>query len=387
MKIIAFILTLFVFFSCIIACNGTTDENTSDNTQPITENIDTEVEKDSVNLRVLSFNVRQDLVSVASILNSVSKNRVQAVREQILSYEPDVIGLQEDIKIWVDNVGLKSKGYTEYLGVTENIAKERCAIYVKQGIEVVENGYKWLTRDGTESTVALSYPELTDGDGKYDMSFNDLLSISVINDVSLTASYTDSAKNWGAKVNSRLMNYVVLNVNGEKVIYVNTHLQHRGYSDAAYSDHPLYMLRYYERCAQLEVVCKNIDEIKQRYPEASVVITGDMNDTSYSGFYDKLTETYKDSIKVAKKGSKLEHSWNAAFKVESQGQGYVSENENKVSSRLDYCLVSADLEDCVTFYQVGKTKWTLEKAEGTGKENVDVYPSDHLPIIVDIAIK
>lgn len=387
-KALAFVLALLMLLPLAVGCNDTEGTDTLAGTDTETESVGGEDNsKQAQNLRVLSFNVRQDLVSIASILNGVSKNRVQAVREQILSYEPDLIGLQEDIKIWVDNIGLKSKGYTEYLAMPESTSKERCAIYVKNGIEVVENGYKWLTRDGTEGAVALSYAELTDGDGKYDMSFNDLLSISVVNDASLRAQYTDSTKSWGAKINSRLMNYVVLRLNGEDVIYVNTHLQHRGYSTGEYTDHPLYMLRYYERCAQFDIVCKNIEEIKQRYPNASVVITGDMNDSSYSGFYDKLTENYKDSLKVAAKGTKLDHSWNSAFKVENQGQGYVSNDEHKVTGRLDYCLVSADLEDCVTFYQVGKTKWTLAKAEGTDKENVDVYPSDHLPIVVDLAIK
>ena len=57
------------------------------------------------NLRVVSMNVRMVLLpTTGTRLDNRSQNRVRAVREQLLSYEPDLIGLQEDVQRWIDNI-------------------------------------------------------------------------------------------------------------------------------------------------------------------------------------------------------------------------------------------------------------------------------------------
>lgn len=48
---------------------------------------------------------------------------------------------------------------------------------------------------------------------------------------------------YGSKLAAHLMNWVVAEINGKNVIYVNTHFQHRGIDHSDYSRHPLYMLR------------------------------------------------------------------------------------------------------------------------------------------------
>lgn len=341
------------------------------------------------NLRVLSFNVRMDLQPTIGMINGVSLNRVQAVREQILSYEPDLIGLQEDVPRWIDNIAIDTNAYTAYrpdasMGRTE----EYCSIYVRNGIKVKNSGWKWITADGTNNTVALTYSELTDGDGKYDMSAQDLSTLGITNNATLKTTYKDdeTGTNYSNKLAARLMNWIVAEVNGQDVIYVNTHFQHRGYNNRAYDEHPLFMLRYYERCAQFDMVQDQIEILKFLYPNASVILTADFNDTSYSGFYEKIRESYTDSMKAAKKGIKIENTWNAAYDNDKQGQGYTATNENLVSGRIDFCFVSDDLSDSVLLYRTGACKWTLEMSEATLVTNVNVYPSDHLPVIVDLAV-
>ena len=345
------------------------------------------------NLRVVSMNVRMDLLpTTGTRLDNRSQNRVRAVREQLLSYEPDLIGLQEDVQRWIDNIKIDPELYTAYRpDVTMSIhTQEYCSIYVKNGIAVKDSGWKWLTSDGTDGTVTLTYAELTNGDGKYDMSAQDLSTLGIRNDATLKTSYTGSNGtnanySYGPKLAARLMNWVILEVNGQTVIYINTHLQHRGYNNKEYSEHPLYMLRYYERCAQMDAVNAQAEILKAQYPGASVIVTADFNDTSKSEFYSKAMETYLDAMKIAKKGTRLENSWNAAYDNDKQGQGYVSPNENQVSGRIDFCLLSNDLENCVARYQLGVCKWVLDE-DITLVKNVNVYPSDHLPIIVDIKI-
>ena len=390
-RILALILCICLMLPMAVSCKDTADEpsDTSD-TEETTQPPETEEIIGDPNLRLVSFNVRMDLVNTVVGLNGPSKNRVQAVREQILSYDPDVIGLQEDVQNWVDNINISADSYTRYIPDVKMDAAthEYLSIYVKKGITVKENGWKWLTSDGTNKTVASTYAELTDGDGYCDMSVNELMELGIVNDAGLKLTYTDrsTGKSYGNKLAARIMNYVVLEVNGRDVIYVNAHFQHRGYDDGEYTDHPLFMLRYCERLLQYDMVKAQIEELQKTYTDAYVIMSGDFNDKSTSGFVKTVEKDFLDSMDISKKGSKVEHSWNAAFDISKQGQGYTSDKENKPHSRLDYCVVSQNLKKRVALYQVGNAKWTLAMAEGTLLENVNVYPSDHLPVIVDFVI-
>ncbi|MBQ9112623.1 MAG: hypothetical protein IJY08_03480 [Clostridia bacterium] len=389
-RILVFLLCICLLLPMAGACNDTGDhpaDTTDTQEAPSTEEI-----IGDPNLRLVSFNVRMDLnTTVLGTLDALSKNRVQAVREQILSYDPDVIGLQEDVQNWVDNINISGDVYARYIPDVkmDSSTHEYLSIYVKKGITVKAHGWKWLTSDGTNQTVAATYAELTDGDGYYDMDAFALMDIGIVNDAGLKTTYVDrndNNKSYGNKLAARIMNYVVLEVNGKDVIYVNAHFQHRGYSEGEYTDHPLYMLRYCERGLQYEMVKAQIEELKKTYTDASVIMSGDFNDGSTSGFFKNVEKYLFDSMEIAKQGSKLEHSWNSAFDISKQGQGYVSDKENKLNGRIDFCVVSEELKNRVMLYQVGKVKWTLALAEGTQKQNVDVYPSDHLPVIVDFAI-
>lgn len=353
-------------------------------------------------LRVMSFNVRMDLYAedgqlnpTGKTLNAVSQNRVRAVQEQLLSHKPDLIGLQEDVQNWIDNIDLGTD-YTAYRPALSNATptQEYCSIYVKKGIHVKDNGWQWLNAGNASGGVALTYAELTNGDGKYDMSSDDLIALGITDDASLKNKYFGTLfkqngtimenHSYGPALAAHLMNWVVAETNGECVIYVNTHLQHRGTDHSDYSKHPLYMLRYYERCAEFDIVEAKITILKQTYKTDRVVVTGDFNDCAESAFYNKVAALYSDSKTVAISDLAGEDTWNSAFSakdIEYQGQGYsANDHDTGKADRIDFCFVSDALKNSVYMYRTGGCQWKLSGA-GTV-----VYPSDHLPVVVDLRI-
>ncbi|MBQ8817308.1 MAG: endonuclease/exonuclease/phosphatase family protein [Clostridia bacterium] len=306
-------------------------------------------------------------------LNEISKNRVQAVSEQILSYEPDLVGLQEDVNNWVNNMSL-GDGYVRYKPDIEHTVNtaEYCSIYVKNGITVKDSGYKWLTSSGAYGTFALSYDELTDEDGKYYMTDDELSALGITDSQTL---YTSSK----TALESRLMNYVIVEVNGRDIIYVNVHFQHRSQNTATEEQTKI---RYYERCAQFEMVQNQIADLKTRYTDACVIITGDFNDYAGSDFYNAVVSSYTDSKTVAITDNAVSDTWNSAFDVDTQGQGGTrTDTDTGSNDRIDFCFVSNELKNCVVEYQTGDYKWTISETDTV------VYPSDHLPIIIYLEVK
>lgn len=350
-----------------------------------------DVIEEKTSLRVLSFNVRMDFVLNGHNLNAASQNRVQAVKEQVLSYEPDLIGLQEDVQNWIDYLSFDEEAYTRYLP-DEKMSKdtaEYCSIYVKNGLQVQDCGWQWLTSDGTGESVALTYEKLTSGDGEFTLTVEELRQLGITDDASLKEKYTDekTKKSYGSKLAARLMNYVVVEKDGNMILYVNTHFQHRGYNNKSIEEHPLYKLRYYERCAQFQLLQEKISTLKEQYSNLQVIITGDFNDTQDSEFYEYVAQFYTDSRRVAKKDDSPDNTWNAAYSNDRQGQGYESSHEGELVNRIDFCFVSEGLKEQVDSYQVGDCFWILEQATATLGENVKVYPSDHLPVIVDVYLE
>lgn len=348
-------------------------------------------EAQDTSLRVLSFNLRMDFVLNGRLLSAASLNRIQAVQEQILSYEPDLIGFQEDVQNWIDNLVFDEENYTRYLPdekMTSETA-EYCSICVKKGINVKDSGWQWITSDKTGDSVALTYEELTDGDGEFELSMQELAELGISNNASLKEKYVDqnTRKSYGSKLAARLMNYVVIEQNGRTVLYVNTHFQHRGYNNKSYDEHPLYKLRYYERCAQFQMLQEKISQLQVQYPDAAVILTGDFNDTQDSEFYTYVSEFYTDSKRVAKSDESPDNTWNAAYNNDKQGQGYTASNEGEIVNRIDFCFVSEELKEQVESYQVGECYWILEQATATLGENIKVYPSDHLPVVVDLRLE
>lgn len=371
-KKIVWLMGVFGVAMGVVSCAANTKQDTEQDTS----------------LRVLSFNLRMDFIQNGRLLSAVSQNRIQAVQEQILSYEPDLIGLQEDVQNWIDNLVIDEKRYTRYLPdekMTSETA-EYCSIYVKNGINVKDSGFRWLTSDKTGNTVALTYEKLTDEAGEFALTSEELAALEISDNGSLKERYVDprTQKSYGGKLAARLMNWVVIEQNGRTILYVNTHFQHRGYNNKRYDEHPLYKLRYYERCAQFQLLQDKISELQTQYPGAAVMITGDFNDTQDSEFYTYVSKFYTDSKRVAKNDDTPENTWNAAYHNDKQGQGYTASNEGEIVNRIDFCFVSEELKRQVDTYQVGECYWTLKQAAATLGENIKVYPSDHLPVIVDL---
>ncbi len=324
-------------------------------------------------------------------LDEKSKNRICALTEQAVSYNPDLVGFQEDVNNWVNNMSLGG-GYICYKPDVVHTAHtmEYCSIYVKKGISVTDKGWHWLTSDGTNSTVALTYDGLV-GSGK--MTAEELASLGHYEGSDLKKNGLEKDR---YSLASRLMNYVVLDIGGEKVIYVNTHLQHRGHNVNNYeraSDvyKTLYKLRFLERCAQMEKLEEIVEELKKRYGTDKVIMTADFNDqpngfdygTGGYNFYGTVTQSgWNDSALVAKKTVDTD-TWNDAFcskDISFQGQGYTASDGNSGSyGRIDYCFVSDSLKNFVKEYRVGDYEYTASNG-------VHVYPSDHLPIIIDLVI-
>ncbi|MBQ8818330.1 MAG: endonuclease/exonuclease/phosphatase family protein [Clostridia bacterium] len=395
-NILRLIMCVIMLCTLLASCddkeNVDTMAESSGNISSASETTETNSQEESgQTIRVVSFNVRLDLQPDASGmgLKATSANRVQAVREQLMAFDADVIGLQEDVNRWVENINIDPELYTAYLPSQKMTSKyqEHCSVYVKKGITVKDSGWAWITASGSNNLPALTYSELTDNDGLYDMSVDELATLGITNNATLKSGYAGDSVigEQDSMLESRLMNYVVLEINGKTVLYVNTHLQHRGYDGKPYSAHPLFMLRYYERCAEFDILQIHIDELKREHSCDSVILTGDFNDKEGYAFYDKVTSVYKDAFKVAQSGTKSTNAYNGAFDVSKQGQGYTA--KNTANARIDYCFVSPDLENSVKKYSIGAYKWVLKKSDATGTANVTVYPSDHLPVVTDILIK
>ena len=348
------------------------------------------------NLRILSFNVRMDLYDVdghkggVGELSEISKNRIKALSEQIISYSPDLVGLQEDVNNWVNNMSL-GDCYECYRPETTHTVHtmEYCSIYVKKGITVKDRGWNWLTFDGTNATVALTYDGLITS-GK--MTAEELATLGHYEGTCLKKNGLGSYS-----LASRLMNYVVLDVDGKSVIYVNTHLQHRGHNNYNYesksdTEKLLFKLRYFERRAQMEMLQGFVEKLMVEYATDKVIMTADFNDApsglnygvESGNFYGFVVNSlgWNDSALIAAKSIDSD-TWNDAFcagNISQQGQGYEAVDGNSGNdSRIDFCFVSDALKNCIMEYQVGDYEYTASNG-------VHVYPSDHLPIITDMVI-
>lgn len=386
-KILAILVMCFMLINTFAACSKDTDEELPDTSDTTADAADASADDPQVNtssLKVMSFNVHNVLPSEGGTLTESSQNRLAAVTKEITTYSPDLLGLQEDITAWGNNLSLE--GYTAIYDQEVTGSYERCAIYFKSTLNCVDYGWQWLTSDGTKATVALTVSELTDGDGKYDLSADELARLQ------LTASSADSALRDSCAsyidddgktqttssfnyLTARRMTYVVVNVDGRNVIYVNTHLQHRS-REAVYMSDALAKLRNYERLAQFELVQAKIAELQKTYSDAVVVITGDFNDLYGSDVFKAATAVYNDSYTVAEMTVGQKGSWNAFYSESAHGDNYPNTTATASTETLDYCFVSKDVT--VENFRSGLGYATIKLADGTEKT---LYTSDHRAII------
>ena len=339
-------------------------------------------------LRVMSFNVQGALPSTAGLLNPESRNRIEAVRQEILFYDPDLLGLQEDNTTW--NTQIKLDGYNV---IWDPATAAESAIYYKKGLKLLDSGAIWLTADGTNATTGLTYKELSTPGSKYYMTPEELEILDIKNDADLLAKkkiYVDQKtgekKEYSGTyviMTRRRVTWGIFDINGQTVIYLNTHLTHRSPS-AEYSNDAFQKARSMERLKEFDLIHAQIDELKKTYPDALVFMTGDWNDLPNTPIYNSIVNDYgyvcANFNSLEKYG--VDGSWNNAFNLDKQGDNYPSTKEGTPGSYLDYLFMDKEIQSLK--FRVGAGKATITAVDGSTKT---IYTSDHLPIITDICFK
>ena len=335
-------------------------------------------------LRVMSFNIQSALTYENDVLTDAARNRIEAVSQEILFYAPDLIGFQEDSPAWHQNLVLSD--YERIVDPTIASTTELCGIYYKKGMKLLDSGTIWITRDGTSGSVALSVADLTTEGSKYKLSDAELAELGITKDSpdsTLTAKRKYDENTSYVLVGPRKMSWGVFEVNGQIVIYINTHLQHRS-QGAVYSTPAIQKIRSMERVKQFELLQKKLAELKGTYAGAVDFVTGDFNDLEYTDIFNSATKDYGYSSAhlVAAEKYGANGSWNSAFDLSKQGDNYPSSKDGTSSDYLDYCFVSDGID--VLKFRVGAGKAEITAVDGTKKT---LYTSDHLPIITDLCFK
>ncbi len=336
--------------------------------------------------RVMSFNIWKQLDTDADTGNFTeeTKNRINALQAEILSHSPDFLGLQEDHNVWHNNL---TQLYSEY-GVIKNSytsnTVENCAIFYKKGISCIVSGTLWLSSDGTSGTAALTYLDLTTEGGKYHMTSEELAALQITEDVDLyeTRTYTlgedkETQYNY-TNVAAREMTYGVFSLNGENVLYVNTHLQNTGNSSASYYNDEIVKLRELERLKHVEMMQTKIQELQGQHNIDTVIITGDFNAERTSSVYEAM-KAYGYVDTAAEMGVPA-GTWNNSFDKTTQGNTELAEATTS-STNLDYCFVNANAK--VNSVTVGNGYAEITTDGSSAKK---IYTSDHRAVVAELSL-
>ncbi len=350
-------------------------------------------------LRVMSANITFNLPTEGDgmTLTQHSKNRLVAAAQEILSYDADIVGVQEDNRKWSN--GMILDGYAVIQDSTLPEAVERSSIYYKKGLTVLKKGNVWLSPNGLYTDVAaLTVADLFQEGGKYRMSAEYLARLGITKDTpdSFLAEkkYSYVADDGSVKecegyilLNNypRNATYGVFDINGQPLIVINTHLQQRTVN-GVYSNPAFQKLRENERLKQLDYMKELIDKLKKEFPTAVVYMTGDWNDTLFSNVYNKVCNDFgfRDSSFAAAERYGIFGTMNAGFSEDSSKLGltYPSEKYNNSGESLDYIFISDGID--VRKYFTGDC---VETVVGSNGVTSTFYTSDHLPIIADICFK
>ncbi len=269
-------------------------------------------------LRVMSYNV----LTTMSSNSTLKQNRYQAVLQEIKGYAPALLGLQEDASHW--NTFLTEQLVTKgtYKRINSSVGSgEYCSIYYDTKVlgNAIASGAFWLTNTGKSGANALKWEdvpqrhrEALNMKSASDMRSNH--SISCYIDGKL---YTEN----DAVLDVRLMSYGIFELNGQKFLYANTHLQHRSQNGKLAVNIPEFLeLREMERKAEWDILVKNVEKLLAQYGDMPVIITGDLNDVMGSASYYHFAEKYDNASKLAKIRKGHDASWNAAFNSSDNGK-------------------------------------------------------------------
>ena len=344
-------------------------------------------------IRVMSFNIQYKLPKTDGVLSNATKNRIAAVKNEILYYSPDLLGVQEDSGEWPIILNLEDYNSIQ---CSSSITSEHCAIYYKKGMNLLDSGSHWLTSDGTSESVALTYAEVTDPKSPYYLTDTERYRLQIYSDADLddaktthwdeaTGKFVESSMAYACG-SSRRITYGVFEVNGQILIYINTHLSPRN-QNRDYATDEFDKVRSYSRMKEFDRIMDCLTELKKKYPDSLVFFTGDFNDLKGSPVYNHVTQTFGY---FSAENETPEHigplgSWNTACDMNVQGDCYPQNKskEGKSTDYLDYC-----------FFEKGLTVERLIIGQGrsdildvaTGKPKT-IYTSDHLPVITDLSFK
>ncbi len=414
-RILALLLTALMLLT-LMSCTKSPEQPVDTTAAATTGGTTPPPENEPVELRVMTFNIQQELGKWSSVISA--DTRVKAVIQNILDYEPSLVGLQEDGSaalgdVWESHLNEGLTGYTVYNSYAE--LKEG-RIYVKNELVpyVVDHGNMRLTRGLQRTSVALVMSDLTDKNSPYYMTDAELEflqlatkqsdgSYQYASDSALRTTHKSYSQYTNAQhtawkqvtgdimlIERRSMNYIVMQFGDRHVIYVNTHLCHRA-QNAAYNGYfndadketynsPVQKLRSFERAKSVEIIMEEVAKLQEKYPGAQLIITGDMNDTpEVRGSESTLTEVYKaftvtynleDTAVAAKRAGAFvgdEGTWNNSVTTQTRKTN---------GDRLDYCFISKSEN-----FKVVKHNNTRGSTYLDGKT---YFTSDHCPVVVDL---
>ncbi len=397
MRAFLILLSLLMILPMFAACDAekeeTTDESTEESSEVSTEEvIPPEPVEVTSTLRVMSFNVQEDLPTVSGALTQPALNRIEAVKQEILFYSPDLLGIQEDTLTWLLNLKLDDYNLIQDSANGVDSDDERCAIYYKKGMTLLDSGTHWLNPTGVKQGVALTYAEVTDPNSKFYLTDEERRQLQITCDEDLKTSrktYWDeksgtfvTGTSGYSLTTSRKFTYGVFDINGQTVIYINTHLTHRSQM-AAYSNATFQKIRSNARIKEWDILMGHLADLEEKFPESLVIFTGDLNDTKGMPIYQYICDLgYSSAEAVTPEHIGILGSWNSPFDTSLQGDCYPQNQhlEGNGTSYLDYCFVGEGLT--VDRFTVGEGKAEITLADGSKKI---LYTSDHLPIITDLS--
>lgn len=332
-------------------------------------------------IRVMSFNLQNTMSSDTTL----KENRYLAVSDQIQDYMPTLLGLQEDGSHWNTYLSsvLVSNGSYKRINNTASTS-EFCSIYYDSSVlgKPIASGANYLSHDGTKES-------------KYSLTWDEIPA-DIKKELNMTESYYKSGKT-GLIYNSdknateavgvltaRLMTYGIFELNGQKFLYVNTHLTHRSQNSGPAVDYPEFLqLRELARIKEWDIIHSNVTKLLKQYGDMPVIITGDLNEVPGSASYNHYATHYDNAAKLAKLRKGPDGSWNAGFSKSENGKLFssIKNTDNQASSTLDYCFISPN-DFTVEQFQVAENSQYITNSEG---KKGYVYVSDHLAIVTDLS--
>ena len=363
-RIFAVVLLAAMTLSTLVSCGLVTPmikgETDLSNYPADAQAADVAISSNLGDIRVMSFNLQN------TVKDATKENRYLAVSEQIKDYMPTLLGLQEDGRrkengVYVDHWDnyltevLVDNGTYERINSSVSTG-EYCSIYYDKSVlgTPIATGVCWLTHTGASGANALRWEDVTQKERtalnmktESDMRSKHEI-FCYINDV----LYTEE----DAVLDTRLMTYGIFELNGQRFLYVNTHLQHRSQTGKLATNIPEFLaLRERERMAEWDILCANVEKLVAQYKvgdkDMPVIITGDLNEVPGSPSYLHFDEKYDNASKLAKIRKGPDGSWNAVWNDDNNGvliaekitdDDKVSQTrykENQATSTLDYLQV------------------------------------------------